>query len=122
VEGNGGVLIYLTGGAYVDIAGGSDVTLAPHSDGIYQGVLFFQDRTMSNPRASSFVGGMKMNLAGSLYFPRALLNINDGSRENVMALVAWKLKFVGDSRITRAASSSQTGIHAGSPLTIAMIE
>ena len=54
---------------------------------------------MSNPPASSFVGGMNMNLTGSLYFPRALLNISDGSRENVMALVAWKLNFVGDSRV-----------------------
>ncbi|HXE62648.1 MAG TPA: hypothetical protein VN519_03870 [Bryobacteraceae bacterium] len=40
-------MIYLTGGAQVNIANGSSVTLTAQSSGDYQGVLFYQDRSQA---------------------------------------------------------------------------
>jgi len=119
----GGVLIYLTGGAYVNIANGTTVTLSPQSTGTYQGVLFYQDRTVSNPAASTFAGGTNMNLSGSLYFPNSLININNGAHDSVMAFVAKRVSFQGGSyTINAATSQSQTGIAAGTTPTVSLIE
>jgi hypothetical protein len=119
----GGVLIYLTGGAYANIANGTTVTLSPQSTGTYQGVLFYQDRTVSNPTASTFAGGTNMNLSGSLYFPKSLININNGAHDSVMAFVANRVNFQGGSyTINAATSQSQTGIAAGTTPTISLIE
>ncbi len=118
----GGVLIYLTGGAYVNIANGANVTLQAQSSGSYQGVLFYQDRTMSNPTGSNFAGGSTMNLQGSIYMPHSLLTIDNGNQTRTMGLVAGKVKFQGGAQINVATSVAQTGLPLGSTPSVAMIE
>jgi hypothetical protein len=118
----GGVLIYLTGGAYVNIANGTTVTLQALSSGSYQGVLFYQDRTMSSPTGSNFAGGSTMNLQGSIYLPHALLTIDNGNATRTMGLVADKVKFQGGATIAAATSVAQTGLPMSSSPTVAMIE
>jgi len=97
VTATGGVTIYLTGGATVNIANGSSVTLSAQTSGSYQGVLFYQDRTMASPGTSFFAGGANMKFTGSLYFPHALLNIDNGTNTagSTMALVVDKVNFQG---------------------------
>jgi hypothetical protein len=111
----GGVTIYLTGGATVNIANGASVTLAAQSAGDYQGVLFYQDRTMASPGASTFAGGATMNLSGSLYFPHAELDVNNGASAggNTMAIVADKVNFQGGAHLLADPTGAKTGIAPG---------
>jgi hypothetical protein len=106
----GGVLIYLTGGATANIANGATVTLSAQSSGTYQGVLFYQDRTMTSPGASTLAGGASMTFTGSLYFPHALLNINNGTNTAVMAVVADEVNFQGGAHFQADTNGAKTGI------------
>ncbi len=108
----GGVTIFLTGGAYVNIANGSTVNLSAQTSGTYQGILFFQDRTVSNPTASTFAGGSSTTLTGSIYMPKSLVNFNNGSTESsTMALVVNSVNFEGGATtFLQATSQSQTGL------------
>jgi putative Flp pilus-assembly TadE/G-like protein len=122
VTSSGGVLIYLTNGATVNIANGSTVTLAAESSGTYQGVLFYQDRSMAAPGASTFAGGATMNLSGSLYFPHGTLDVNNGSGTSgtTMAIVADMVNFQGGAHLLADAGGTKTGLSAG--YTVAMIQ
>jgi hypothetical protein len=113
---SGGVTIYLTGTATVNIANGSTVTLSAQSSGSYQGVLFMEDRTVVSPGSSTFAGGSTMNLSGSLYFPSAALNINNGTNSQVGAVVASTVNFQGGASF-KAGTQAQTGLSSGSTYT-----
>jgi len=118
----GGVMIYLTGGATVNIANGSSVTLSAQSSGPYQGILFYQDRSMPAPGASTFAGGATMNLTGSLYFPHATLDVNNGAAASgtTMAIVADMVDFQGGAHLLADAGGTKTGLSAG--YTVSMIQ
>jgi hypothetical protein len=116
-----GVMIYLTGGAYVNIANGATVNMAPESSGTYEGVLFFQDRTVSSPTASTFAGGSNTTMTGSLYFPNSLVNINNGSSVNTEALVVGSVNFEGGAAFNEATNQSQTGL-AVSTSTVSVLQ
>jgi hypothetical protein len=105
-----GVMIYLTNGATVNIANGATVNMAAQATGTYEGVLFFQDRTMGNPAASIFAGGANTTMTGSLYFPNSLLDINNGSDSNTEAVVAGSVNFQGGATFKQATTQSQTGL------------
>jgi hypothetical protein len=124
----GGVMIYLTGGATVNIANGSTVTLSAQTSGSYQGILFYQDRSMTSPGASTIAGGANLNLTGSLYFPHALLNINNGTSTSVSsggtttAIVADMVDFQGGASVfTADVGGAKTGI-TGVSYTVYLIE
>jgi len=111
----GGVMFYLTGASTVNIANGSAVTLSAQTSGTYEGILFFQDRTISSPGSSTFAGGANMNLTGSLYFPNALLNMNNGSNTQTEALIVGTVNFQGGQTFKQATSGSQTGLVTTTP-------
>jgi hypothetical protein len=113
VTGSGGVLIYLTGGATVNIANGSTVTLSAQTSGTYQGVLFYQDRSVASPGVSTFAGGSTMSLTGSLYFPHGTLNVNNGSSATVMAIVADMVDFQGGAHLLADSGGVKTGLSGG---------
>jgi len=119
---SGGVLIYLTGGATVNIANGSNVTLSAQTSGAYQGVLFYQDRSMASPGASTFAGGANMNLTGSLYFPHAALDVNNGASTagTTMAIVADMVNFQGGAHLLADNNGAKTGLSSG--YTVSMIQ
>jgi len=113
----GGVMIYLTNGATMNIANGSTVTLSAQTSGSYQGILFYQDRSMTSPGSSTIAGGANLNLTGSLYFPHALLNINNGTSTSILsggtttAIVADMVDFQGGASVfTADTNGSKTGI------------
>jgi hypothetical protein len=122
VTATGGVLIYLTNGAAVNIANGSSVTLSAQTSGAYQGVLFYQDRTMLSPAGSTFAGGATMNLTGSLYLPHGTLTVDNGSGTagTQMAIVADKVNFQGGAHLLADAGGTKTGLSAG--YTVSMIQ
>ncbi len=124
----GGVMIYLTGGATMNIANGSTVTLSAQTSGSYQGILFYQDRTMTSPGSSTIAGGANLNLTGSLYFPHALLNINNGTSTSVSsggtttAIVADMVDFQGGASVfTADTGGTKTGI-TGTTYSVYLIE
>jgi Flp pilus assembly protein TadG len=120
VSASGGVLIYLTGGATVDIANGATVTLSAQTSGAYQGVLFYQDRTMTSPGASTFAGGSTMSLTGSLYFPHAAVDMNNGTTASTMAIVADTVNFQGGANLLADNGGTKTGLSAG--YTVSLIQ
>jgi hypothetical protein len=114
---SGPVLIYLSGSAaYVSIANGTTVTLSALASGPFEGVLFYQDRTVLSPTASSFAGGANQNLSGSLYFPNAGLTINNGTNSTTGAVVASTVNFQGGATFN-AGTQAQTGIATGTTYT-----
>jgi len=115
VTATGGVMIYLTGAGTVDIANGAHVTLSAQTSGTYEGILFFQDRTISSPGSSTFAGGSTMNLTGSLYFPKAELYVNNGSTTQTEALIVGSVDFQGGGTFKQATSGSQTGLVTTTP-------
>jgi hypothetical protein len=114
-------MIYLTGGAQVNIANGSSVTLTAQSSGPYQGVLFYQNRTQA-AGTSTFAGGANQKLTGSLYFPKSLLNINNGSNTSTLGIVAGRVSFQGGAVLKQATSLSQTGLGTSGSSAVAIIE
>jgi hypothetical protein len=122
ITASGGVLIYLTGGATVNIANGASVTLSAQSSGAYEGILFYQDRSMAAPGASNFAGGATMSLTGSLYFPHATVDVNNGvsSAGTAMAIVADMVNFQGGAHLLADAGGTKTGL--GSGYTVSMIQ
>jgi len=122
VTSSGGVLIYLTGGATVNIANGANVTLSAQASGAYQGVLFYQDRSIASPGASTFAGGANMNLTGSLYFPHATVDVNNGATAagTTMAIVADMVNFQGGAHLLADAGGAKTGLNSG--YTVSMIQ
>ena len=123
LTGTSGVMIYLTNGATVNIANGVTVNMNAMSTGSYQGILFYQDRTMTSPAASTFAGGSTNKLSGTLYFPNSLLNINNGSSTATEAIVASAVNFQGGTNtLVAPTSTSQTGLAVGGSSVVSVIE
>jgi hypothetical protein len=119
---SGPVLIYLSGpSAYVSIANGTTVNLSAMSSGTYEGVLFFQDRSQTSPPQSTFAGGANMTLAGSLYFPYALVNINNGSNTSTEALVVGSVNFEGGATFKQG-TQAQTGLTSAATTTSYLLQ
>jgi len=70
---------------------------------------------MTSPGASTFAGGATMNLTGSLYFPHATLDINNGTNTTgtTMAVVADMINFQGGAHFLADTNGSKTGIGGG---------
>jgi Tfp pilus assembly protein PilX len=120
---SGGVMIFLTNGATVNIANGTSVTLSAQSSGAYQGILFYSDRNYT-PAGSNVAGGATMNLSGSLYFPTSTLTIDNGTNSTgtKMAIVADKVNFQGGAKLQAATSIADTGISPGNGYSLVTIE
>jgi hypothetical protein len=77
----------------------------------YAGLLFFQDRTITNPAPFHFAGGISGTLAGNLYFPHAQLDFDNGTNITVTgSIVADTVNFQGGN-------DSQIGTNPGSQIT-----
>ena len=118
---SGGVMVFLTNGATMSIANGTNVTLSSQSSGTYQGILFYSDRNYT-PGGSNVAGGATMKLTGSLYFPTSTLTVDNGTNTagSNMAIVADKLSFAGGANFL-ASTVSQTGI-SGTKFVVVNIE
>jgi hypothetical protein len=117
MTGTVGVTIYIESGG-VSMSGGSTVNLSAPSSGIWQGVLFFQNR--ADTAASNLSGGTSQLMNGLLYFPAASLTYSGGSSTTSTAssVVADTLRFSGNSYIHTAAITTYSGNSGG----VVMIE
>ncbi|MEO7193066.1 MAG: Tad domain-containing protein [Vicinamibacterales bacterium] len=115
-----GVMFYLAGGT----PGGSfwfdsnhvEMDLRAPTSGPYTGVLFYQDRSNTNPAQLSKNGnGGGMTLSGALYFPSASLSMKNGNdvglTNNCSLIVAQSLSLNNNSVLSNTCSG-----YGGSPL------
>lgn len=110
-----GLMFYLTGTnatyASLTIANGVSVTFSAQTSGIYQGVLFFQDRSITSASNATFAGGAAMNLTSSLYFPTTYVSFSNGvSGADTTAIVAKQVSFVGGADIKYDPTGLLTGL------------
>jgi Flp pilus assembly protein TadG len=100
-----GVTFYNTGGdnpyAYkpISISGGSAGKLSAPTSGPLEGILFFQDRSITSSQTNTVSGGSTLALEGVLYFPTTPINFSGGSTggANYTIVVAQTLTFSGMS-------------------------
>jgi len=114
-----GVMIYLTGAGQIDLPNGTTMVLNAQTSGPYNGILFYQDPTDSNP-ANFRNGSSDYNLSGAMYFPSADVSYGNASSANDCALfVARSLTLDnGTSQLSNTCSH-----YGGSPiLTVSIAE
>lgn len=111
--GGQGVTFYLTGNGSVNIGNNANLNFSAPTNGNYDGILFYQDRSDGN--SASIQGGATSTLSGILYFPDAALNIGNGSRSTISAsVIASSLTIVGGSTLQE---NNYSTINSSSPLT-----
>lgn len=114
ITGNG-VTFYLTGtnATYggVNISNGVNVTLAAPTSGSYQGLLFYQDRSITSAVTSTFAGGSSSVTTGSLYFPTTAVSFSNGAANaGTTAIVAKQVSFTGGVQLNYDPTGQKTGL------------
>lgn len=88
------VSFYIAPGGSVSISNGITFNLTSPTSGVYNGILFYQDRSNANP--VMLEGGANSVLNGILYFPDANLTLENGTNTTSYATVVSKtLTFAG---------------------------
>jgi hypothetical protein len=112
-----GVFFYLTGNSTypyggVNIANGVNVTFSAETSGTYQGVLFYQDRSITSTTGAVFAGGASMSLSGTLYFPTTNVNYSNGTTATSTntAIVADTISFAGGANFKYDSTGLKTGL------------
>jgi hypothetical protein len=110
-----GVMFYLTGTnatyASATIANGVTVNFSAPTSGTYQGILFFQDRSITSASNATFAGGASMTLNGSLYFPTTSVSYSNGvGNSGYTAIVSSGLSFAGGASFKYDSTGQKTGL------------
>ena len=111
-----GVFFYNTSAGYsykpVTLSGGTSVTLTAPSSGTYQGILFFQDRTISSSAQNTISGGSTDDLSGSIYMPTGQLVFSGGSTSGplTLAIVVRDFTVSGSAYLKQDATGLLTGM------------
>jgi len=84
----------------IALSGGGNMTFSAPSSGTYQGLLFYQDRTVSYAQANSYTGGGSSNVTGTWYFPTTEMDYTAGGSGSAQAIVAYTVKFTGGGNST----------------------
>lgn len=79
-----GVTFYNTAGsgqtfAPVNVGGGGTINLNAPTSGTYEGILFFQDRSINSTATNVIDGGSNLTINGAVYIPDGALNFSGGS-------------------------------------------
>ena len=112
-----GVAFYNTAGSSypygaISFSGGTRDILSAPTTGSLAGILFFQDRNIASPAASSFSGGASAILNGTLYFPTSTLSYSGGTGTAYTILISKKISFSGGAMLNNDYSS----LPGGSPI------
>jgi Flp pilus assembly protein TadG len=95
----------------IGINGSSYVNVAAPTSGVYQGILFFQDRTVNYGSANVFNGSNTSKFQGSLYFPTTDLTFTGTTAGSYTALVARTITMNGNSVLQNDITGLFTGIN-----------
>jgi len=110
-----GVMFYLTGtnSTYGSLTanGASSITLSAPTSGTYEGILFYQDRTITSSVGASFGGSAAFALTGSLYFPTTSVTFSGAvNTASYMAIIADSLTLTGSASILYDSTGQKTGL------------
>ena len=106
------------GGGYsyapFNFGNGANITFSAPTTGSLAGILLFQDRSILSTAMNQFVGGISMNLSGSLYFPTTAVTFSNGSNSSspYSIIVAKTVVFTGGTKLNNDYSS----LPGGSPI------
>ena len=122
IASSGGVTIYLTGPQALDkgvnITGAVSGSLTAPTSGSLEGILFFQDPTISastaNANPNVINGATSSTINGALYFPTTALTYNGASGGGYTVIVADTITFNGASSTT--VSNNYSSLANGSPI------
>lgn len=108
-----GVTIFLTGTSpgTITINGNMTVNLSAPTSGPYEGLVIYQDRTLTSPPSHTFNGGAGMDFNGSIYLPGSAVKYAGGSSTSITALIADTIEFTGASTFGADTSGTVTGIN-----------
>jgi hypothetical protein len=107
-----GVTFFITGkSAYtaqpISISG-SGLTFSAPSSGPYQGLLFYQDPSVTYAGTNSYSGSG--NVTGSFYFPKTNLSYSGSGSALAQGLVAQTITFTGSASIAKDTTGQYTGL------------
>ncbi|MEO7177621.1 MAG: pilus assembly protein TadG-related protein [Allosphingosinicella sp.] len=88
--------------ATLGINGGAQLNLSAPTDGVYGGILMYQDPRATLGNSISINGNSLTSYEGGFYFPRAYMtfNGNTGMHTECLQLVARRLTFSGNSSVS----------------------
>jgi len=111
-----GVTFYNTGSAGyaykpLGISGGTLGMLAAPTSGPMEGILFFQDRSITSSQTNTVSGGSTLSFEGALYFPTTPLNFSGNSSGSAAytIIIAKTIDFSGLSNLRAGFGNLQNG-------------
>jgi hypothetical protein len=110
-----GVTFFLTGqhgrtAAGMSLQGNSYTNVSAPSSGTYQGVLFYQDRSITYAAGNAEGNSAHLDATGTLYFPTTSLSLAGDVTENKIALIVNTLAISGSSTYDQDATGTYTGL------------
>jgi len=105
------VMFFITGqngytAGPISLSGSGNLT-APNS-GSYEGILFYQDRSVSYAAANTYSGSG--NVTGTFYFPTTSISYSGSGNAYAQALVANKITMTGSGNFTKDTTGTLTGL------------
>jgi hypothetical protein len=81
------------------INGGAAIDLSAPTDGVWKGILFYQDPKVSTTKQNVFNGNADMKLTGIVYFPTTSTKFSGdfGTDANKLLLIGDKVEFTGNT-------------------------
>ena len=107
------VMFYITGqngytAGPINLSGSGNLTFSALSSGSYQGILFYQDRSVSYAAANTYTGSG--NVTGTFYFPSTSLTYSGSGNALAQAIVASKVTMSGSGNFTKDTGGTLTGL------------
>ncbi len=107
------VMFYITGqngytAGPMNIAGSGNLTFSAQSSGSYEGLLFYQDRSVSYASANKYTGSG--NVTGSFYFPTTSLTYSGSGNAAYQAIVANTVTLTGSGNFSKDTTGQYTGL------------
>lgn len=94
----------------ISTSGSATLDLSAPSSGVYQGMLFVQDRNWPYSGTNVVSGSSGSVMSGTLYFPNTALSYSGSSAGSYTAIVAQTVDFVGTSVLKNDPSGNLTGL------------
>ena len=96
----------------INISGTTNVSLSAPTSGTYQGILFFEDRSVTSTVQNIIAGGANLAISGTIYMPTGSLQFTGGSSTSplVVAIVCRRLTITGGAYMQYDPTGAQTGI------------
>jgi hypothetical protein len=109
------VMFYITGqngytAGPISTSGAGNLTFSALSSGSYQGILFYQDRSVTYATANSFSGAG--NITGTFYFSTTSLTYSGAGNAAFQALVANKITISGAGNFKTDPTGQYTGLNS----------